>query len=131
MMAAMLLAHLVYLPRAEFLKLSVRSADVLRENGATGPAQAVMLDYKEPSLAFYQGGTIREHRATVLTDIVLAGAPQWLVITREVWERSPPDARARVEVVAQFRGLDIAAGMRVVEVMVVRQKPTQRSAQVE
>ena len=38
------------------------TADVLRREGATGPGEAVMLDYKEPSLAFYQGGTIREHR---------------------------------------------------------------------
>ena len=58
-----------------------------------------MLDYKEPSLAFYQGGTLREHRATIDTDGVLASAPRWLVITREVWERSPKDARDRVEIV--------------------------------
>jgi 4-amino-4-deoxy-L-arabinose transferase-like glycosyltransferase len=122
MMGLMALMHLLLLPRAEFLKLSVRAAEVLRSRGATRPGQAVMLDYKEPSLAFYQGGTIREHRATIVTDGVLTNAPPWLVITRDVWERSPRDARDRVDVVATFHGLDVAAGMRVVQVMVVREK---------
>jgi 4-amino-4-deoxy-L-arabinose transferase-like glycosyltransferase len=122
MMGLMTLMHLLFLPRAEFLKLSVRAAEVLQRQGATAPGRAVMLDYKEPSLAFYQGGTIREHRATIVTDGVLAGAPPWLVITKEVWEKSPQDARDRVEILATFKGLDIAAGMRVVEVMVLREK---------
>jgi hypothetical protein len=122
MMGLMTLMHLLFLPRAEFLKLSVRTAEVLRREGATGPRQAVMLAYKEPSLAFYQGGTIREHRATIVTDGVLASAPPWLVITKEVWERSPQDARDRVDIIATFHGLDVAAGMRAVEVMVVREK---------
>jgi hypothetical protein len=118
----MTLMHLLFLPRAEFLKLSVRAAEVLSREGATAPGRAVMLGYKEPSLAFYQGGTIREHRATIVTDGVLESAPPWLVITKEVWEKSPQDARDRVKILASFRGLDIAAGMRVVEVMVLREK---------
>ena len=55
MMGLMTLMHLLLLPRAEFLKLSVRAAEVLSREGATAPGRAVMLDYKEPSLAFYQG----------------------------------------------------------------------------
>jgi 4-amino-4-deoxy-L-arabinose transferase-like glycosyltransferase len=140
----------VYLPNCEYLKLSVRAAEVLRANGATARGQAVMLDYKEPSLAFYQGGTIRERSNTILTPEMLTVTPpaqreareaalkatghkwvelpDWAVVTREVWDRSAPrrpgdaDARGLLDVVATFRGLDIADGMRNVEVMVIRRK---------
>ena len=139
----------VYLPACDFLRLSQRAAAVLIENGATGREQAVMLDYKEPSLAFYQGGTIREHSNLAVTPRLLepvprwarpavrglhqamgwkfTALPEWAVVTRDVWDRSAPkpgqpDARAMLDVVATFRGLDVADGMRAVEVMVVRRK---------
>ena len=129
----------------------VLAAAVLIANGATGREQAVMLDYKEPSLAFYQGGTIREHSNLTLTPQLLeqvpradrpaareataarkekfVALPEWAVVTREVWDRSAPkpgqpDVRDLLDVVAAFRGLDVADGMRNVEVMVVRRKPS-------
>src|SRR5205085_10736788 len=49
----------LYLPAARFLQISRQAADVLIEHGATHPGQAIMIDYKETSLPFYQGGTIR------------------------------------------------------------------------
>ena len=54
-------------------------------------AQAIMLDYKEPSLAFYQGGTIREETAMVATDRLLATCPPWLVMTDEVYRAERTD----------------------------------------
>jgi 4-amino-4-deoxy-L-arabinose transferase-like glycosyltransferase len=144
----------IYLPSCEFLRLSQQAAAVLRENGVTGRDQAIMLDYKEPSLAFYQGGTIREHSNMAITQSMLgttpwglrpakralyaamgwkfAEMPDWAVITREVWESSKPkrpgqtDVRELLDIVQTFRGLDVADGMRVVEVMVVRRKPEVR-----
>lgn len=152
----------VFLPACDFLRLSRQAASVLIAGGATGREQVVMLDYKEPSLAFYQGGTIREHSNLSITPQLLervlrvdrpaaraavearqaAAArdgvavkkerflplPEWAVITREVWDHSAPkdgqpDARAMLDVIDTFRGLDVADGMRVVEVMVVRRKP--------
>jgi 4-amino-4-deoxy-L-arabinose transferase-like glycosyltransferase len=118
-MATWALAWAVYLPRAQFLRVSVRTADVLRREGATGPRQAMMLDYKEPSLAFYQGGTIREHPATQLTREHLGGPASWLVITTHVWEKTAPDVRAAFEVVDQIEGFAYAGG-RTVKVMVVK-----------
>ena len=47
-------------------------------NGATDAGSVVMLDYKEPSLAFYQGGTIREESAMTLSHELLDRAPPWL-----------------------------------------------------
>jgi hypothetical protein len=117
-------AWTVYLPRAQYLRVSVRVADALRRENATG--RGLMLDYKEPSLAFYQGGTIREHPATQLTAEHLAAGTPWFVVTSNVWERTEPEVRDRVEVVDRVRGLAYAGG-RVVEVMVVR--PTASGSQ--
>jgi len=111
----------LYLPVAPFLQLSKEAGQVMRDHGVTGPKQVVMLDYKEPSLAFYQGGTIREGTALVASDKLLDSSPPWLVMTEQVYNARATD-RARLEVVARFRGLDLSAGLRVIEVMVVKKK---------
>ena len=111
-------AWLVYLPRAQYLRVSVRVADALRREGLGG--RGLMLDYKEPSLAFYQGGAIREHPALRLTPEHLAADTPWFVITSGVWERTAPETRERVEIVDRVKGWAYAGG-RVVEVMVVKQ----------
>ena len=111
----------LYLPAAPFLQLSKEAGHVLRDNGATGPQQVVMLDYKEPSLAFYQGGTIREGTAMVASDKLLDSSPPWLVMTDQVYNAKATD-RARLQVVARFKGLDLSAGLRVIEVLVVKKK---------
>jgi 4-amino-4-deoxy-L-arabinose transferase-like glycosyltransferase len=118
-MAVWAVAWAVYLPRAQFIRVSVRAADVLRREGAAGPRQVLMLDYKEPSLAFYQGGTIREHPGTQLTREHLDSGARWLVITTNVWNRTPPELRDRFDVIDRMKGLAYAGG-RVVEVMIVR-----------
>jgi 4-amino-4-deoxy-L-arabinose transferase-like glycosyltransferase len=113
----------LYLPRAEFLRTSIRVADILHREGATGDGDGVMLDYKEPSLAFYQGGSIREQRSMTLSHALLDSSPQWLVITNTVWDKTPPDVRERLQVVESVRGLAYADGGRVLDVMVIRQQP--------
>ncbi len=110
----------IYLPRAQFLRLSILAADVLRANGVTHPGQSLMTDYKEPSLAFYQGGTIREALSPVIVRGEYDRWKPWMVMTRDVWNRSPDAVRARLEVVAHFHGLAVADAMRDVDVMVVR-----------
>jgi 4-amino-4-deoxy-L-arabinose transferase-like glycosyltransferase len=114
----------IFLPHSDPMRLSVRVAEVLRREGAIGAGDVIMLDYKEPSLAFYQGGTIREHKATMLSDELVAAAPPWMVITKEVWDspRTPATARERLEVVESIDGLAYADGGRRVTVMVVRKR---------
>jgi 4-amino-4-deoxy-L-arabinose transferase-like glycosyltransferase len=109
----------LYLPAAGFLQLSREAGQVLRDHDVTGPKQAVMLDYKEPSLAFYQGGTIREETALVASERLLDSSPPWLVMTDEVYNARGTD-QSRLQIVARFKGLDLSAGLRVVEVLVVR-----------
>lgn len=122
---AMIFAALLFgaiFPRTEPLRCSINVAQVLREHDVVHPGQVLMLDYKEPSLAFYQGGTIREakHAQPVMQN--LDAAPPWLVLTREVWDAAPQSSRERLRIVARFKAFDYSDGLRTPEVMVVRKK---------
>ena len=93
-----------------------------------------MVDYKEPSLAFYQGGTIRE--AEIRADLIQKPPsewPRWVVITREGWDSLPPQykdignsiadqpapAAQRLRIIDSCRGWAYADRGRVVELLVV------------
>ncbi|HEY8748345.1 MAG TPA: glycosyltransferase family 39 protein [Tepidisphaeraceae bacterium] len=111
----------VYFPSATPLRLSIRTAKVLTDNGVTHPGQSLMLDYKEPSLAFYQGGTIREakHSLPVVQD--LKTAPPWLVMTREIWNQAGPEARAQMEIIGTpLRGYNYSDSLRPADLFIVK-----------
>jgi len=111
-----------FFPSAQPFRASINVARVLREHDVVHPGQVWMLDYKEPSLAFYQGGTIREakHAQPVTRDI--DSAPPWLVLTRKVWDEAPQAARDKLQIVASFKAFAYSDGLRTPEVMVVRKK---------
>jgi 4-amino-4-deoxy-L-arabinose transferase-like glycosyltransferase len=127
-MAVWAMAWVVYLPGAQYLRVSVRTADVLRRHGATGPGQVLMLDYKEPSLAFYQGGAVREDPSMRLTEKHVEAGTPWYVITSAVWNNSDPQVRDRFEVVGRVGGVAYAAG-RTVDVLVVKAPPKAATTQ--
>ena len=110
-----------YLPEAQFLRLSPRVADVLIANDVVHPHQVIMLGYMEPSLAFYQGGTMREAGQIGLARNFIPQFPQWMVVSADVWNHATPDVRELFDVVADVRGLAYAQG-RWVDVMVLRRK---------
>jgi hypothetical protein len=126
LLMSMIFGH--YLPCAPFLQLSVRLGQILRENGAgaadTRPGDVQMIAYKEPSLAFYQGGTIREQSEN---DFLLTHPPQqwprWIVIRGDVWDRMPDAVKAHVDVVGGARGLNLADRGRTWTVYVLRKRP--------
>jgi hypothetical protein len=123
----MLLVALLYgawLPRIPAIRLSTRVADVLRAEGATQPGDAIMIDFKEPSLAFYQGGTIREEsRNNYLTEETrTAFWPPWIVMTRRIWDGLPHQVQSKWDVVAGERGWWYASKGRPVEVLVIRKR---------
>jgi 4-amino-4-deoxy-L-arabinose transferase-like glycosyltransferase len=123
MMAFVAVLYSWYLPRADFLRISPRVADVLIGNGATKAGDEIMIDYKEPSLAFYQGGTIREQTDDdylVKTDPILL--PPWVVVTDRIWRSMPEEARARYTVVGTVRGWWYANKGQVVDVLVLRKR---------
>lgn len=128
------LVFTAFLPHATFLQTSERVAAVLKSHGATGPGQQTkMIEYKEPSLAYYQGGTIVEERLAHYFDETPAEKwPQWAVLPKSIWDRTSAAARSKLEEVGQpVRGLDYAGkvdGQRVVEVVVVRKKEGREEA---
>jgi hypothetical protein len=111
----------LYLPSATFLNTSIRVADELKKLRVTHAREIEMLDYKEPTLAFYQGGTIRENSATILTPLTAPGVP-WLVITDDVWTKADPATKALFEPMKEFDGLAYANSSRLVKVMIVKRK---------
>ncbi len=119
MIAIVVATHTLFLPWASYLHVSHRVATILKQNGATTPGSVVMQDYKEPSLGFYQGGTIRELSSMTITPEKL---PQWLVTTRDVYTKTPEDVQAQFDVIDSVTGLAIADGGRKVEVMVLKKR---------
>jgi 4-amino-4-deoxy-L-arabinose transferase-like glycosyltransferase len=124
MLGLFALAYGAYLPRADFLRLSIETADALRARGATAPGQELMMDYREPSLAFYQGGTIRERYFGDAKSNFLALSnrghwTRWMVITRTAWNEAEPASRKLLTPVASNYGMAYADGGRVEEIMVV------------
>ncbi len=111
-----------YLPKADFLRISPRVADVLIANGVTHPHEVLMLRYMEPSLAFHQGGTIREAGEVALNDRSVPYFTPWMVVTDEIWEKAPANIRDMFDVVAHVRGLAYADRGTWMDVMIIRRK---------
>ena len=111
-----------YLPNAQFLRASPRVAKILIDNNVTHPGQVIMLDYMEPSLAFAQGGTIREAGQVGFSRKFEPQMPEWLVVTKTIWDKAPQDLRDDFEVKGEVFGLAYADRGKWVTVMVIRKK---------
>jgi hypothetical protein len=121
--------YIGFLPHAAFLRTSQRVADALSYY-KIGPGQVIMIDYKEDSLPWCQGGQIRAQRDNdFLTKNPAEAWPPYIVLSGEVWRRTP------FEIQRQFDLLDIVRGWaysdnppsgtgpgRVVDVFVLRKK---------
>jgi 4-amino-4-deoxy-L-arabinose transferase-like glycosyltransferase len=109
------------LPSLDFLQIPRRVAAALAAAGATPHDRTVMIDYKEPSLAFYQGGTIEEIPDKMyLPDRSRSNWPRWIVTDRRVWELMPPRIQHALRIVAVVHGLNYADGMRIEDVLVIK-----------
>jgi hypothetical protein len=111
-----------WIARVPQVAVSQRVATILRQERATDPGQVVMIGYKEPSLAFYQGGTIREADIDLFTRTDPLLWPRWAVISDAAWSRLPIDVRERFETVDSVAGLWYANQLKWVEVFIVRRK---------
>jgi hypothetical protein len=77
-----------------------------------------MTDYREPSLAFYQGGGARESN---LADLSAANCPQWAVVSTQGFAKLSPDAQARYEILTTpLRTLIYNDGWYFVDLIVIR-----------
>lgn len=118
-----LVAHSLILPYLGFLQISPRIAALLHVDGATDQPDVRMIDYKEPSLGFYQGGSIREE----IDDRFLITAspdkwPRWLVVTDEQFRLAPDAVQDRWTLLGAVDGIAYADGMRRVRVLALRRR---------
>ena len=81
-----------------------------------------MLGYMEPSLAFAQGGTIREGGQLGFSKRFEAQLTPWLVITETLWDQSPPDLQQDYDVMGRVFGLAYADRGKWLTVLVIRRK---------
>jgi len=113
----------VYLPQSKPLRLPICVADVLKAHDVIHPHQVVMFEYKEPSLAFYQGGTIREYDFSLGQFASQSTEPSWIVTTKAIWGQATPQVKDAFEIIGQpIRGLDYSDALKTVEVMVLHRK---------
>jgi 4-amino-4-deoxy-L-arabinose transferase-like glycosyltransferase len=127
MLPAMAIMWGMYLPNATFIRLSGDIADILKQSGA-GPRETTagdvqMIGYKEPAVAFHQGGTIREQSDNdFLMKTPPSDWPRFLVIRDDIWQRTPDAVKSQLEELGSARGLAYAAGGKTWTVHVVRKK---------
>jgi 4-amino-4-deoxy-L-arabinose transferase-like glycosyltransferase len=86
--------------------------------GAGGATPVAMIDYREPSLAFYQGGGARESDPTALASPT---PPDWAVITMNAWSRLAPAVQSAYQIVSQPRAvLRYNDGWRMDKLVIIR-----------
>jgi 4-amino-4-deoxy-L-arabinose transferase-like glycosyltransferase len=119
-MAIVIGANVQLFMDAKYLRISSRAGAWLTLLHSPNRDDVRMVDYKEPSLGFYQGGTIREvEKKADLIYKPIEQWPHWIVITREAWNMIPPATRMHLVVIHSYTGWAYADQCRVVEVMVV------------
>ena len=117
--AVILLATLV-LPNLPVLRLTRDIATVLNTHGGYGQP-GVMIDFKEPSLAFEQGGgLIEQSDSDYFNTTAPATWPRWAVVTRRVWDKTRPDVRERWDEVGRVAGVAYSARGEKFEVIVLK-----------
>ncbi len=120
--AMVAIMYCLYLPYADFLRVSPRVAKILIDHGVTQPHQVIMLDYMEPSLAFAQGGTIREAGPVGFSRKFEPDFTPWMVVTKTIWEKASPELRSHFDIVGEVYGLAYADRGKWVHVMVIHHK---------
>jgi hypothetical protein len=109
-----------YFPQAPFLHLPQQVASKLRELDATKEGDVVMTVYAEPSLAFYQGGTIRPRPDDYLFTEAPERWPRWVVTFRDTYANLPDDRRELLHPVATFHGLNYNEPFGITDVLILR-----------
>jgi len=118
-MALMAMLFGLYFPRANFLRLSPRIASVLKANQPDS-LDVVMIGYREQSVPFYQGGTIREENDRFLISQPEASWPRYIVVTRAVFDSLPKQTQDRLQVLAEIEGMNYAKSVQKIRVLVAR-----------
>ena len=126
MMIIFAILFTLYLPRADFMRASYRVAEILRPQHIA-PGDGVMIEYKEPSLAFYQGGTLVEKSDNKFLEKTPASQwPNWIVMPRSLWDATPHSVRDQLEAIGEpVRGINYAGKIdkrQAIEIVVLKKK---------
>ncbi len=109
------------LPHVAALRISPNVASYLRTHGATAAGDVIMIDYKEPTLAFYQGGTIREESDNAYLQKTDPWRwPTWIVLTDTIWRSLPAEVQSHLRVATTVKGFWYSSKARMTTVMVVK-----------
>jgi 4-amino-4-deoxy-L-arabinose transferase-like glycosyltransferase len=111
-----------YLPRANFLWLPRQVAAILLTDGPAPKGDAVMIDFQEDSLPFYQGGTIRPRDDNYFTIQPPQTWAHHIVLTRQLWNRLPAAVTTRYTEIGSVNGIAYTKRFQRVDVMVLRKR---------
>jgi 4-amino-4-deoxy-L-arabinose transferase-like glycosyltransferase len=107
-------------PGLQVVRLSERLVGHLSALGACGANVRVAdVGYGEPSLAFYQGGDVRQYDHLWQLGPPAAW-PRWIVIRDREWDEVRPDIQARLQIVAQEWGIDYSNGGKSMTVRILQ-----------
>ena len=124
MFAIFAIAFGLYFPRVEALRLPYRVGQHLKAIGATGENDVCMIGFTEPSLGFYQGGTIRPRTDKWLNETPAEQWPRWLALRSDVYDRLPPEKRGRLREVGRHSGFNYNVPIGMVTVLVLEKTTT-------
>jgi 4-amino-4-deoxy-L-arabinose transferase-like glycosyltransferase len=105
-----IIIYSLILPNLGFLQLSQRLAADLPPEAIGINVPMAMIGYKEPSLAYYQGGGAFEAEFdNYLQKTPPDQWPRWVIITQDDWQNVPADLQARFRPIAMEKGIAYAA----------------------
>lgn len=131
-----------YVPSSPYLSISKRAAALLHEvkalaSDGAAKGEVACLSYnldqtgakwrntgwREPSMDYYQGGTLAHtEEDRLLERRPMERWPRVMILTKEIWDMSPSWVHSRLRVVGKVRGLSYASEGTVVELWVVEKK---------
>jgi 4-amino-4-deoxy-L-arabinose transferase-like glycosyltransferase len=118
-----IIIYTLILPNLGFLQLSQRLAADLPPEAKGIDVPLAMIGYKEPSLAYYQGGGAFEcEYDTFLQRTPPADWPKWVVITQEDWQGVPANLQAMLKLIAIEKGIAYAAPKGQAETVLLLEK---------
>ncbi len=123
MLVLIAVLYLFCFPHTQYLRLPQRVGEFLRSQNAVSLNQVIMTGYNEPSLAFYQGGTIRFREKNFLARTDPGEWPEWIVISAKLFQTLGPERQRHLERVASFTGVNYNTGGDMVELLVMRKRP--------
>lgn len=120
MLLMVAVGYVLVLPDLRPLRLTRDIAKLIVDNDGYGQP-GYMIEFKEPSLAFEQGGGLREQSDNdYLNKTPPEQWPTWIVLTRPLWDAARPDVRDRWDVIGSVAGLAYSDGGKRHDVLVLR-----------